>query len=124
VIRAERHIQGSANTHAGFACAQRGAKAQPGGRLRALVRLLPEHRVIIGGRITVDGHDVLALSNRDLSAYRGRSIAMIFQEPGLALDPVYRVGDQIAEAVMRHDGVSRRDARALAQLEQLGRKSE
>jgi peptide/nickel transport system ATP-binding protein len=82
--------------------------------LRALMRLLPERRAVIGGRITVDGHDVLALSNRDLSAYRGRSIAMIFQEPGLALDPVYRVGDQIAEAVVRHDGVSRRDARARA----------
>jgi peptide/nickel transport system ATP-binding protein len=82
--------------------------------LRALMRLLPERRAVIGGRIMVDGHDVLALSNRDLSAYRGRSIAMIFQEPGLALDPVYRVGDQIAEAVMRHDGVSRRDARARA----------
>ncbi len=82
--------------------------------LRALMRLLPERRAVIGGRITVDGHDVLALSNRDLSAYRGRSVAMIFQEPGLALDPVYRVGDQIAEAVIRHDGVSRRDARARA----------
>jgi peptide/nickel transport system ATP-binding protein len=82
--------------------------------LRALMRLLPERRAVIGGRITVDGHDVLALSNRDLSAYRGRSIAMIFQEPGLALDPVYRVEDQIAEAVIRHDGVSRQDARARA----------
>jgi peptide/nickel transport system ATP-binding protein len=82
--------------------------------LRALMRLLPARRAVIGGRIRVDGHDVLALSNRDLSAYRGRSIAMIFQEPGLALDPVYRLGDQIAEAVMRHDGVSRRDARTRA----------
>jgi ABC-type dipeptide/oligopeptide/nickel transport system ATPase component len=36
----------------------------------------------------------LALSNCELSAYRGRTIAMIFQEPGLALDPVYRLGDQ------------------------------
>ncbi len=82
--------------------------------LRALMRLLPERRAVIRGRLWVDGHDVLALSNRALTAYRGRSIAMIFQEPGLALDPVYRVGDQIAEAVMRHDGVSRRDARARA----------
>jgi peptide/nickel transport system ATP-binding protein len=82
--------------------------------LRALMRLLPERRAVIGGRIKVDGHDVLALSGRDLSAYRGRSIAMIFQEPGLALDPIYRIGDQIAEAVMRHDGVSQREARARA----------
>ena len=82
--------------------------------LRALMRLLPERRAIIGGRLRVDGQDVRALSNRDLSAYRGRTIAMIFQEPGLALDPVYRLGDQIAEAVMRHDGVSRRAGRARA----------
>jgi peptide/nickel transport system ATP-binding protein len=76
--------------------------------LRALMRLLPERRAVIGGAIRVDKQDVRALSNRDLSAYRGRTIAMIFQEPGLALDPVYRLGDQIAEAVMRHEGVSRR----------------
>jgi len=82
--------------------------------LRALMRLLPERRAVIGGRITVDGQAVLALSSRGLSAYRGRTIAMIFQEPGLALDPVYRLGDQIAEAVMRHEGVSRRTGRARA----------
>jgi peptide/nickel transport system ATP-binding protein len=82
--------------------------------LRALMRLLPERRAIIGGKLRVDGLDVRALSDRDLSAYRGRTIAMIFQEPGLALDPVYRLGDQIAEAVMRHDGVSRRAGRARA----------
>ena len=82
--------------------------------LRALMRLLPEHRASIGGKLRVCGHDVLALSRRDLAAYRGRTIAMIFQEPGLALDPVYRVGDQIAEAVMRHEGASRHDGRARA----------
>ena len=82
--------------------------------LRALMRLLPEHRAVIGGKILVDGHDVRAMSKRDLPAYRGRTIAMIFQEPGLALDPVYRVGDQITEAVIRHEGASRREARARA----------
>jgi peptide/nickel transport system ATP-binding protein len=82
--------------------------------LRALMRLLPERRAVIGGKLRVDGQDVLTLSRRDLSAYRGRSIAMIFQEPGLAFDPVYRLGDQIAEAVIRHDGVSRREARGRA----------
>jgi len=79
--------------------------------LRALMRLLPERRAVIGGKVVVDGNDVRALSKRDLTAYRGRTIAMIFQEPGLALDPVYRLGDQIAEAVMRHEGVSRSAAR-------------
>ena len=82
--------------------------------LRALMRLLPEHRAVIGGKVLVDGHNVRAMPKRDLPAYRGRTIAMIFQEPGLALDPVYRVGDQITEAVIRHEGASRREARARA----------
>jgi peptide/nickel transport system ATP-binding protein len=81
--------------------------------LRALMRLLPEKRAVIGGDVVVDGRDVLALSRRELSDYRGRTVAMVFQEPGLALDPVYRVGDQIAEAVTRHGG-SRRAGRARA----------
>jgi peptide/nickel transport system ATP-binding protein len=82
--------------------------------LRALMRLLPEKRAVIGGDIVVDGHDVLALSRRELSDYRGRTAAMVFQEPGIALDPVYRVGDQIAEAVTRHGGGSWRAGRARA----------
>jgi peptide/nickel transport system ATP-binding protein len=82
--------------------------------LRALMRLLPERRAVIGGKIVVDGRDVRAMSKRELTAYRGRTIAMIFQEPGLALDPVYRIGDQIAEAVVRHEGISWRAARARA----------
>jgi peptide/nickel transport system ATP-binding protein len=82
--------------------------------LRALMRLLPEKRAVISGNIVVDGRDVLALSRRELSDYRGRTVAMVFQEPGLALDPVYRVGDQIAEAVTRHVGGSRRTGRARA----------
>ncbi|NVO15468.1 MAG: ABC transporter ATP-binding protein [Rhodoplanes sp.] len=82
--------------------------------LRALMRLLPEKRAKIGGSIRVDGRDVTALSRRELSAFRGSTVAMIFQEPGLAFDPVYRVGDQIAEAVVRHERVSRAAGRARA----------
>src|SRR5712671_5822282 len=59
--------------------------------LRALMRLLPK-RAAIGGTIRVDGHDVRAMSAAALSDYRGPTIAMVFQEPGLALDPVYSVG--------------------------------
>jgi peptide/nickel transport system ATP-binding protein len=82
--------------------------------LRALTRLLPEKRTTITGRIIIDGTDVLALPRRKLADYRGRTVAMVFQEPGLALDPVYRLGDQIVEVVMRHEGVTRRAARARA----------
>jgi peptide/nickel transport system ATP-binding protein len=82
--------------------------------LRALMRLLPERRAVIGGRIIIDGRNIRALTARELADYRGKTVAMIFQEPGLAFDPIYRIGDQIAEAVLRHDGGSRRAARARA----------
>jgi peptide/nickel transport system ATP-binding protein len=82
--------------------------------LRALMRLLPPKRSRIGGKISVDGRDVLALTPRELAAMRGPVVSMVFQEPGIALDPVYRLGDQIAEAVVRHEGVSHREGRARA----------
>ena len=78
--------------------------------LRALMRLHPASAKI-GGTVRVDGQDVLTMNVRALSAYRGKTVSMIFQDPGLAFDPVYRLGDQIAEAVMRHEGVSRTEGR-------------
>lgn len=88
--------------------------------LRALMRLLPRRRTTIGGTIRVAGEDVTAMDETRLSAFRGKTVSMIFQEPMLALDPVYRIGDQIAESVVRHEGVSRREGRARA-LEMLER---
>jgi peptide/nickel transport system ATP-binding protein len=82
--------------------------------LRALMRLLPAKRSRIGGEVRVDGRDVLAMAPKELAAMRGPVVSMIFQEPGIALDPVYRLGDQIAEAVMRHERVSRAEGRARA----------
>ncbi len=82
--------------------------------LRALMRLLPAKRSRICGEVRVDGRDVLAMAPKELAAMRGPVVSMIFQEPGIALDPVYRLGDQIAEAVMRHEGVSRAEGRVRA----------
>ncbi len=87
--------------------------------LRALMRLLPKKRTQISGSVKVLGRDVLAMSEEELSDFRGQTVSMIFQEPALALDPVYTIGRQIAETVMRHEGKSERDgmARALEMLE-------
>src|SRR6266436_5269722 len=87
--------------------------------LRALMRLLPKKRTQISGHVRVMGRDVLALDDEELSDFRGQTVSMIFQEPALALDPVYTIGKQIAESVMRHEGKSERDAmaRALEMLE-------
>jgi peptide/nickel transport system ATP-binding protein len=62
----------------------------------------------------VGDHDIRALSARQMSDVRGSTISMVFQEPMTALDPVYTVGDQIAETVIRHEGGSRKAALARA----------
>ena len=82
--------------------------------LRALMRLLPRKRTEITGSVRVLGRDVLALSDDELASFRGRTVSMIFQEPALALDPVYTIGQQIAETVMRHEGKGHAEARARA----------
>jgi peptide/nickel transport system ATP-binding protein len=87
--------------------------------LRALMRLLPKKRTQISGTLKVLGRDVLAMNDEELSAFRGQTVSMIFQEPALALDPVYTIGHQIAESVMRHEGKGQKEAtaRALEMLE-------
>jgi peptide/nickel transport system ATP-binding protein len=82
--------------------------------LRQILRLNPEQRSRVTGRLQVAGQDVLALSAGALAAYRGAVASMIFQEPLLALDPVYTVGDQIVEAIRRHEPVTSVDARKRA----------
>jgi len=79
--------------------------------LRALLRLHPARRTRIDGTMRVAGHDVLALGSRELSDYRGKVASMIFQEPLLALDPVYTLGQQIIESIRRHEPVSASEAR-------------
>ena len=82
--------------------------------LRALIRLLPEDRAQVSGRVLVGDNDMLRLPKGDLQSVRGRTIAMIFQEPMTALDPVYTVGYQIAETIVRHESCSWREAEARA----------
>ena len=82
--------------------------------LRTVLRLHNERRTRIEGRVKVAGHDVLALNPKALADYRGKVASMIFQEPLLALDPVYSVGAQIGEAIRRHEPVSAAQANARA----------
>ncbi|MGN4225181.1 ATP-binding cassette domain-containing protein, partial [Burkholderia gladioli] len=78
----------------------------------AILRLLRDAEQ--GGRIRFDGRELGAASERAMRGLRGAQIAMIFQEPMTALNPLYTVGDQIVETIVLHDGVSRREARARA----------
>jgi len=87
--------------------------------LRALIGLLPPRRSHVDGRIVVGGHEITRMSERELRDVRGTRIAMIFQEPMTALDPVFTIGEQIAETIVRHEGISHPEAyrRALELLE-------
>lgn len=87
--------------------------------LRALLRLNPARVTVMSGTIRVAGHDMLAVSDRRLADLRGGTVAMIFQEPMTSLDPVFRLGAQITEAIVRHGGVSHAEAerRALELLD-------
>lgn len=82
--------------------------------LRSLLRLHAPRNTVMSGSIRVDGIDVLGLNNAELSKYRGGKVAMIFQEPLTALDPVYTLGDQIVESILRHESVSRDEAKRRA----------
>lgn len=89
----------------------------------SVMRLLPEHAAHIeGGRIALLGRDLVTLPERQMRQIRGRDAAMIFQEPGTSLNPVYRVGDQVAEAIRLHQNVSKSEARqrALALFDEVG----
>jgi peptide/nickel transport system ATP-binding protein len=82
--------------------------------LRSLMGLHPPRRTVIRGAIRIGEHDILALSERAMNEVRGSVVSMVFQEPMTALDPVYRIGVQIAETVIRHEHCSRHDAMARA----------
>jgi peptide/nickel transport system ATP-binding protein len=82
--------------------------------LRALMRLLPHHKTRLAGRIEIAGQDVMALDTAALSRLRGPTVAMIFQEPMTALDPVFSIGDQIVETITQHEPLTRAQARKRA----------
>ena len=88
----------------------------------SVMRLLPEAARVTGGRVLLDGDDLLALPEAAMRAVRGRRVAMIFQEPSTALNPVLTIGRQVVEVIERHAGVrgAAARARALELLEAVG----
>jgi oligopeptide/dipeptide ABC transporter ATP-binding protein len=89
----------------------------------SLLRLVPSPgRIEAGSRIRLAGSDVLALEGEALRAVRGRRIGMIFQDPMSSLNPVLRIGNQVAEGMLAHFDISKREARerAVALLREVG----
>jgi oligopeptide/dipeptide ABC transporter ATP-binding protein len=81
----------------------------------SILRLVrPPGRIEAGSQIRFEGNDLMTLGEREMQQVRGNRIAMVFQEPMTALNPVFTVGDQIAEVARIHAGMSRRDAWAKA----------
>ena len=89
----------------------------------SILRLIaPPGRIESGSHIRFEGRDLLALDDRGMRAIRGNRIAMVFQEPMTALNPVFTVGDQVAEVARIHAGASRAEAwtQAVAMLDRVG----
>lgn len=84
--------------------------------------LLVEPGHVAGGEMTFDGKDLVHLSEKEYREMRGNDMAMIFQEPMTSLNPVYRIGDQIVEAIRTHEKVSKKEAltRAIDLLRKVG----
>jgi oligopeptide/dipeptide ABC transporter ATP-binding protein len=78
----------------------------------SMMRLVQPPGRVAGGRILFKDRDLLTLSESEMRKVRGAEIALIFQEPMTALDPVFTIGDQIAESLLVHGRATRREARA------------
>ena len=81
----------------------------------SIMRLIePPAGEIVTGKIQFDGRDLLGLSEAEMQDVRGGEIAMIFQDPMTALNPVYTIGDQLIETILLHQDVSKSEAREIA----------
>ena len=76
----------------------------------SLLRLLPPAARNVGGEIWFEGEDLLRISNAEMRRVRGKRIAMILQDPLASLNPLFTVGDQVAEPIRVHEGASRGSA--------------
>lgn len=80
----------------------------------SIMRLLPANGKIVNGEIFFAGDDLLRLSEDEMRARRGSEISMIFQEPMTSLNPVFRVGEQVAEAIRLHQNLPAKEAMAMS----------
>jgi oligopeptide/dipeptide ABC transporter ATP-binding protein len=87
---------------------------------RAIMGLLPPETTKLTGSVRLRGHELVGLSDRQLRIFRGREMALVFQDPARSLDPTMRVGDQITEALRSDGGLRRAQARSEA-IELLGK---
>ena len=80
----------------------------------AIMRLMPEQGIVTSGSIMLSGEDLVSASEARMRCLRGNEISMVFQEPMTSLNPVFSVGEQIAEVLTAHQGLSKSEAREQA----------
>ena len=80
----------------------------------SIIRLLSRTGKIVGGEIIFEGKNVLEFSKKELLDFRGRDVAVIFQDPMTSLDPVFKIGNQMVEMICAHQDVSKEEARKMA----------
>ena len=76
----------------------------------SILRVLPPAAQAVGGRILFEGEDLLQKSEEEMQHIRGRRIAMILQDPMASLNPLFTIGNQVAEPIRVHEGASRPSA--------------
>lgn len=82
---------------------------------KSIIGVLPNPPArITGGKILLDGKDLLTVSEKEMQTIRGHKVSMIFQDPMTALNPVMKVGTQIAEVIRKHNHVSKKEGKELA----------
>src|SRR5690625_3281456 len=77
----------------------------------SIMRLLDEPGKIVDGQIIFDGEDLVQYSDKQMRKIRGNKISMIFQEPLTSLNPVFKIGKQIDEAVLQHQNITKKEAK-------------
>jgi peptide/nickel transport system ATP-binding protein len=90
--------------------------------MMSVMRLISPPGRVVDGKVLYDGKDLLDLPEREMSKIRGNKVSMIFQQPQTCLNPVFRIGDQIAEVLQIHQGMGRKDGmdRAIELLRMVG----
>ncbi|MGR3180041.1 MAG: ABC transporter ATP-binding protein [Candidatus Anammoxibacter sp.] len=87
----------------------------------SIMRLIPKSKdIITTGKVMFGNIDLLKISEREMTNVRGKEIGMVFQEPSTSLNPVMKIGDQVGEVVMIHNGLKKRQAKEKA-VDMLGK---
>jgi oligopeptide/dipeptide ABC transporter ATP-binding protein len=82
--------------------------------MKSVMNILPENAKIDSGEIYFQGKDISKLPPKEMRKIKGKEIAMIFQDPMTALNPLKRIGDHLVEVLVRHKGVNKKEARKMA----------